>query len=63
MTYIIRKRIQIDSYDQLDEEKRPPENMIWEEDSDTLNSWLRRVLSGKQETRSKIVIRDDEIEG
>lgn len=63
ISYVIRKRIQVDSLYEFPKDKRPPDDMIWNSSSDELDSWLERVMSGKQKTKTEITISDDEIEG
>lgn len=62
ISFIIRKRQQVDSFLELPKEKQPPEKLIWDSSSEELDGWLERVLSGKQQSEFNFVIRDDEIE-
>lgn len=55
--------MQIDNLNELPEDKRPPESMIWDGTPEDIDNWLNRVFKGKQESnKANIVIRDDEIE-
>lgn len=63
ITYVIRKRMQIDNLNELPEEKRPPELMIWDGTQEELQSWIDRVVRGKESKTAEIVIPDYEIEG
>lgn len=63
LSYVIRKRIQVDSLYELPKDKRPSDDMIWNKSSDELDNWLERVISGKQEKKTNITISDFEVEG
>lgn len=45
MSFIIRKRSQIDSFMELPKEKRPTETMMWEGTSEELEDWFDKVFS------------------
>lgn len=55
--------MQIDNLSELPKEKRPPELMIWEGTSEELESWVEKVLSGKQQSKANLVIDESKIEG
>lgn len=55
--------MQIDNLNELPKEKRPSEWMIWEGTSDEIESWLNKVLSGKQSSTANLVIDERKIEG
>lgn len=63
ISFIIRKRMQIDSFNELPEEKRPPDEMVWGNRQSELGKWLKDILSNKPKKVSEIVIKDNEIEG
>lgn len=44
ISFVIRKRQQIDNLNELPKEKRPPDKMIWDGDSDQISDWLDRVF-------------------
>lgn len=46
ISFLIRKRMQIDSWLELPKEKRPPES-IWDKPSD-LEEWFDRIYGGEQ---------------
>jgi hypothetical protein len=48
ISYVVRKRIQIDNLNQLPEEKRPPENVLWHSNPDKLDEWLDKTLNKKE---------------
>jgi len=53
--------MQIDSYMELPEDKRPPRS-IWDKPSE-LNEWFERTFSdGEKQTEFKLPVREDEIE-
>jgi hypothetical protein len=57
LSFVIRRRMQINSWMELPEDKRPPES-IWDSPSQ-VEEWFDRVLTGKQ-TEFNIPV--DEIE-
>jgi hypothetical protein len=63
ISFVIRKRQQIDSMNELPEEKRPPELMLWDGNPEDIDDWLSKVLSGKQQTTTVLSIKESEIEG
>jgi hypothetical protein len=62
LSYIIRKRLQIDNYNELPREKRPTDEMIFNSPPEELDSWLDKVLSGKQQTTIELSLDEREIE-
>jgi len=63
ISFVIRKRMQVDNLSELPKDKRPPELTIWDGTSDDIESWLDRVFSGKQESKANLVISPKDIEG
>ena len=61
VSYVIRKRQQVDNLNELPEEKRPPELMVWDGSVDELNDWIEDTLSGKRNTKADVLI--DNVEG
>jgi hypothetical protein len=59
---VIRKRLQIDSLNELPKEKRPPNNIIWDGTSRDLENWLDTVFNNKKPPQTNIFINEDEIE-
>ena len=45
ISYVIRKRVQIDGLNELSKDKRPPDNILWHSNPDLLDDWLDEVLS------------------
>jgi hypothetical protein len=58
-SYLVRKRMQIDSWMELPKEKRPPES-IWD-DPDELEEWFDRVY-GNAQTEFNIGYDEEEVE-
>jgi len=53
--------MQLDSYLELPEEKRPPRS-IWDKPSE-LDDWFKRVFSdGEKQTEFNLPVKEDEIE-
>lgn len=63
ISYVIRKRQQIDSFMELPQEKRPTDKMIWDGSSEEIDKWLERVFKIKDNKTDTIIFSDDEIEG
>ena len=55
--------MQVDTLNELPEEKRPPELMIWDGSVDEINRWIREVVGGKKEKISTFTISEKDIEG
>jgi hypothetical protein len=51
ISFVIRKRQQIDSFNELPKEKRPPEDIIWDGTSEDIDEWLDKVF--KKDSREK----------
>lgn len=62
ISFIVRKRQQIDNLNELPKDKRPPEQMIWEGSTEELDAWLDKVFStrGNKEKDTTIIIEDIE---
>lgn len=61
VNYVIKRRMQLDSYLELPEDKRPPRS-IWDKPSE-LNEWFDRIFSdGEKQTEFKLSVDEDEIE-
>jgi hypothetical protein len=52
MSFIARKRQQVDNLNELTKEKRPPEMTIWFGTQDEVEEWLDRVFDYKNEKSS-----------
>lgn len=62
ISFIIRKRLQIDNLNELSKDKRPPDRIIWEGSSEDLEEFLDRVLYKNEPSHFDFVINDSEIE-
>jgi len=56
ISFIIRKRQQIDSLNELPSERRPSDWLIWDGTPEELDKWLNEVLSGKKKQTAEIFI-------
>lgn len=48
MSFVAKKRQQVDNLAELPKEKRPPDTIIWWGSSDELEEWLDKVLDTKK---------------
>lgn len=48
MSFVAKKRQQVDNLAELPKEKRPPDTIIWWGSSDELDEWLDKVLGTKK---------------
>lgn len=60
ISYVIRKRQQIDSLNELPSEKRPPEEIIWDGTPEELDEWLDRVYDRKKDNVTELKIMEIE---
>jgi hypothetical protein len=61
ISFVIRKRQQLDNLNELPKEKRPPESMIWYSTPEAIDDWIERVFDKKAKHTTELVIK--EIEG
>lgn len=62
ISYVIRKRAQIDSFMELSKEKRPPERMIWYGTPDEIEDWFDKVFSNRTPQNEFVVqVSEDDI--
>lgn len=62
IAYVIKKRMQIDNLSELGKEKRPTEEMIWEGTPEELESWLDRVIRGKERKELEFIINEEDVD-
>ncbi len=62
ISFVIRKRMQLDNINELPKEKRPSDHLIWDAPSDELNEWFNKVSKNKEPQNAEIVFLDSEIE-
>ncbi len=60
ISYVLRKRMQIDNLSELSKDKRPPDAVIWDGTSEELDDWLERVFDNKKQINTDIIIDDVE---
>jgi len=60
-SYVIRKRMQVDSINELPNDKRPPDVVIWWRPQEELERWINNALKLDDES-SDIFISESEIE-
>lgn len=63
INYVIKKRAQLDSFNELPQEKRPPDNILWYGTPEELDHWFDKVLDRKELPGQEVIldIREDEI--
>lgn len=64
INYVVRKRTELDSYNELPKEKRPPDKLIWYGTSEDIDKWFDKVFKrkGKDDEESILIIDPKEIE-
>lgn len=61
INFVMKRRMQIDSYYELPEEKRPPRS-IWDKPSE-LEEWFSRVFSSNErQTEFSLPVNEDDVE-
>lgn len=67
ISFIIRKRQQVDNLNELSKDKRPPESIIWDGTPEEMEEWLEKVFETKQNKKKQdtviLKIKDNEVEG
>lgn len=63
ISFVIRKRQQIDTLNELPKEKRPPDSIIWDGTSEELDEWLDRVFDKKNKDTVDILLKSNDVEG
>lgn len=49
MSFVAKKRQQVDNLSELPKDKRPPDTVLWWGTSDELEEWLDKVMGNKKE--------------
>jgi hypothetical protein len=63
ISYVIRKRQQIDTFNELPEEKRPPTDLIWDGTAEEIDEWFDRVFDRKnKDYEDNIIVDLDDVE-
>lgn len=55
ISYVIRKRLQIDSLNELPKEKRPPDFILWSNNPEDLETWIEEVVEDYKHKNKKEV--------
>jgi hypothetical protein len=58
----MRKRMQIDNFNELPKEKRPPDDMIWNGTAEDIDDWIDKVFYDKKPDEATFVVSDRDIE-
>lgn len=53
ISYVIRKRSQVDSFRELPKEKRPTEKMIWDGTSEEVEDWFDDIFKRDRSSKSR----------
>lgn len=61
ITFVIRKRQQLDNLLELPKEKQPPTKLIWEGSSEDLEDWINRVVLKNEPQNFEFTISEDDI--
>jgi len=61
ISFVIRKRLQIDNLNELPKDKRPPESIIWDGTSQDLDKWIEKMYDKKGD--DGIILSLPDIEG
>lgn len=64
ISYVIRKRAQVDSLMELPREQRPTDELLWNGSADEIDAWLDKVMRGKNpgKQESTFIISEKDIE-
>lgn len=60
ISFVIRKRQQIDNLNELPKDKRPTDDIIWDGTPEEMDEWIERVFSNKYKQSVDIDISDIE---
>lgn len=60
ISFVIRKRLQVDGLNELPKDKRPPDDIIWNGSTEELDSWIDRVFSRQGDNKATLLISDIE---
>jgi hypothetical protein len=56
ISYVIRKRAQLDSFNELPKEKRPPDDIVWYGIPEDIDRWFDRVFGKKKGPDKDVMI-------
>lgn len=60
ISFVIKKRQQIDSFRELPSSKQPPEDLIWDGTPEELDDWFDKVMDRKEKQEVVLDISDIE---
>ena len=60
ISFVIRKKIQVDNFNELPKEKRPTVKMMWESSPEEIDRFLERVYGKNEDTTTDVLITDIE---
>jgi len=55
MSYVAKKRLQVDNLSELPKEKRPPDTILWWGTAEELDEWLEKVLGTSKEVQDETI--------
>jgi len=58
ISFVIRKRQQLDSFNEFPKEKRPPDSIIWDGTSEEIEEWFDKVFDRKKSANDDNIIID-----
>lgn len=62
ISYVIKRRTQIDTYNELSKEQRPPDNILWHGTPEDIEEWFDKVLKRKNTPEEfSITVDEDDI--
>lgn len=63
ISYIIRKRQQVDNLSELPKEKRPPDSIVWDGTPEEMEDWLDRVFNKNIKDTLDLKFNPKDVEG
>ena len=63
ISYVMRKRQQVDNLSELPKDKRPPDDIIWEGTTEDMEDWLDRVLGHNKKSTNTTELVITKVEG
>ncbi len=59
ISFVLRKRMQIDSFAELPKEKRPPDSIIWYGTQEDIDIWFDKVFKRGDRPGEEVVLEID----
>jgi hypothetical protein len=60
ISYVLRKQMQLDSFEEISADKRPPDRIVWWGTAEEIDQWIKSAFN--LGTSNEILISDAEIE-